>query len=674
MPDAEIEQTDLDGWPTFSLESVDVRQVTGDEFRELVVHGGTDAHTYTMETASGGTVEARLINGLRRHKKASCRNFLRAYLGKISFSWEPEKLVLLNEPCYIATASGAVFLADGRIVLDTLFPTGQKDLAFRVGGGLTVENLADEISKASLSDDGVWAPLLSRGSTVYGHVIAESMVQDAALHWAGLSPLISYAATAWPQGAQQTAMALAHSPVVKFPAALVKVPRVVFASKLYRHLPLGTGFLRCIEGIKAAIPSPAASHRTSDKIYVSRLGVPNRRMTNETELIEQLSRMGFRIVAGEEMPFEDQVNTFRNARLIVGPYGSGLINAAFAATDATLCELRSLNNPDNSPNWDDFYLGLAATMHFSYGISVAENAPEADAWECNIPDVIDLIRTASAEAHGTPWQAIGGTSSSGEYDAIMIAADDLPKAPGFWAIPDHAGDDYYSILVRLHQCLQPKNYLEIGTNGGETLALASCPAIAIDPNLEIKQEVVGAKTACFLFRMKSDVFFSTYDPKTLLGDAVAMAFLQGRHFFEDVLRDFLQLEKSMAQHSIILIHDGIPTDAHVGRRLAGNHTFMGASNHADWWAGDVWKAVAALRRFRADLTIHAFSAFPTGLVAITNLNPSSQIIAERYDEIVEQYGTLDLAEYGVGKYLEELDVRDTGALADPESIFALFRV
>src|SRR5277367_3154095 len=100
--------------------------------------------------------------------------------------------------------------------------------------------------------------------------------------------------------------------------------------------------------------------------------------------------MGFRIFAGEEMGFEEQVYAFRAARLIVGPYGSGLVNAAFAAPQAAFCELRSLNNPHNSPNWDNYYLGLAAMMGFSYGISVAENAPGADAWECDIPDVMEL--------------------------------------------------------------------------------------------------------------------------------------------------------------------------------------------------------------------------------------------------------------------------------------------
>ncbi len=72
------------------------------------------------------------------------------------------------------------------------------------------------------------------------------------------------------------------------------------------------------------------------------------------------------------------MRTFAGARLIVGPYDLGLTNAAFAAPNATPCELRSLNNPDHSPNWDDFYIALTATMQFSYSICIAWNPPSEE--------------------------------------------------------------------------------------------------------------------------------------------------------------------------------------------------------------------------------------------------------------------------------------------------------
>jgi hypothetical protein len=402
MSDDEIDEPTLEGWPTVSLDRLGVHQVTGKEFVELLASGAPDKGAYAVETGAGGAVKPRILRQQRHDQTDGSLYFLDSYLKDTPLDWEAERLVLWNEPCYLAAGSGAVILDDGRILTDTLFPTGQGTVASRVGGSLRAESLAEEMRKAPVAGEGVWAPLLSNGSVVYGHAVAESMVQDSAFHRAGLSPLISYAVTAWLWGAQRMAAARARSPVVKFRSALVKVPRVVFASKLYRHLPLGTEYAKCIQAIKDDLPPAGPWHEPScGKIYVSRLGVPGRRMTNEAELTDRLAKMGFRIIAGEELAFEEQVYAFRAARLIVGPYGSGLVNAAFAAPDAALCEVRSLNNPHNSPNWDNYYLGLTAMMGLSYGISVTENPPGADSWECSIADVMELVETA-ADALGSP--------------------------------------------------------------------------------------------------------------------------------------------------------------------------------------------------------------------------------------------------------------------------------
>lgn len=243
---------------------------------------------------------------------------------------------------------------------------------------------------------------------------------------------------------------------------------------------------------------------------------------------------------------------------------------------------------------------------------------------------------------------------------------------GFWEIEDHVGEDYYTVLARLHDQLQPNTYLEIGTKSGDTLTLPSCPAIAIDPKFEIEQEIIGSKPACFLFQMKSDAFFSAYDPKALLGGAVDMSFITGQHYFELVLRDFLNIEKHAKRNSIVLLHDCIPTDAHIGRRFANDQSFSGTSKHPDWWAGDVWKAVLALKKFRPELQIHAFNVSPTGLVAVTNLQTGSELLTQRYFEIVAQFSSLDLGEYGTKKYLGELHLRDASMLQSYKSIAELF--
>ncbi len=393
----------IEGWPTVSLGALDIRHVTLEEFRE-VIRGGGDAPVYAVETAPGGSALARVLDC---DQYSEPRDILRAYLGTPPkpFSWEPEKLILLNEPCYLAVATGVVFVGDGKIVRETVFPAEQpfsvgtpQTVAHRIGGGISsAKNLSFTLRAAPELDDRVWAPLLSRWSSVYGHAISESLVQDSVLHRVGLSPLISFAVTAYPEAAQQLVTARAHAPVVAFPHPIVKVPRLVFASKLYWHFPLGAELRNAVSDVKARILSPADPCKPAHgRIYVSRLGEPVRPMTNEADLIGRMIEMGFHVVAPRSMSFEEQVLTFGGARLIVGPFGSGLVNSIFAAPDAALCELRPLHTATDSPLWDTYYCCLASTMGFSYAAHISANAPKTDTWQCDIPQVLELIRAASA--------------------------------------------------------------------------------------------------------------------------------------------------------------------------------------------------------------------------------------------------------------------------------------
>lgn len=68
-----------------------------------------------------------------------------------------------------------------------------------------------------------------------------------------------------------------------------------------------------------------------DKIYVSRSKLKNnrRRLLNEKEVEKVLSSHGFSIIHPQELSIRNQVNLFRNARIIVGPSGSAMYNCVF---------------------------------------------------------------------------------------------------------------------------------------------------------------------------------------------------------------------------------------------------------------------------------------------------------------------------------------------------------
>ena len=67
--------------------------------------------------------------------------------------------------------------------------------------------------------------------------------------------------------------------------------------------------------------------------------------------------------------------------------------------------------------------------------------------------------------------------------------------------------EYLPVLKRLHDVLRPETYLEIGTRSGDSLRLASCASIAIDPSFCVSSDVIGTKPACHFYQIPSDRFF-----------------------------------------------------------------------------------------------------------------------------------------------------------------------
>lgn len=189
------------------------------------------------------------------------------------------------------------------------------------------------------------------------------------------------------------------------------------------------------------------------------------------------------------------------------------------------------------------------------------------------------------------------------------------------------GDDYLAWLARFHEVLAPATYLEIGVDAGRTLSLARPPSLAVgvDP--------AGAAVRPFaattrIFAETSDAFFASPDVAAKLGGRpIALAFVDGLHLFEQALRDFLHVERFAAPGSVVLFHDCLPLDrATSSRRRA-----------TGFWTGDVWKIVPILTRHRPDLDVFVIPTYPTGLGVVTRLDPSSNVLAGRFDRIVAEF-------------------------------------
>ena len=242
-------------------------------------------------------------------------------------------------------------------------------------------------------------------------------------------------------------------------------------------------------------------------------------------------------------------------------------------------------------------------------------------------------------------------------------------------LPDFGGVGYLEVLRTLHEVLQPRNYLEVGTLTGASLALADCASLAIDPgflfeDIDVVRRIVS-KPRLLLFRMASDLFFQQHDPCALLGDKIQLAFLDGMHRCEFLLRDFINTERHCARNSIIVLHDCVPVEEPMtDRSYLARPPIEPHREH--WWAGDVWRTARLLRQMRPELSFTTLDAPPTGLVLVTNLDPSSTALSDRYDEHVRTMLGWSLDDIGLQQHAADMQVESTSAYVTSEQLSTRF--
>ena len=202
------------------------------------------------------------------------------------------------------------------------------------------------------------------------------------------------------------------------------------------------------------------------------------------------------------------------------------------------------------------------------------------------------------------------------------------------------GPAYYRVLRWIHDFLKPASYVEIGIMRGVSLDQARRetphligidPAPNLIPVIARKPHVANAQ----IYELTSDEFFDRYDLTELLGGPVELAFIDGLHLFEQVLRDFANLERHSDGRTVILLHDCIPFNAETASR----------ERTTDFYCGDVWKATLVLRRLRPELKMVIVPTGPTGLCLVTGLDNSNRKLEEELPEIEKEYRKLDFDYY-----------------------------
>jgi len=227
---------------------------------------------------------------------------------------------------------------------------------------------------------------------------------------------------------------------------------------------------------------------------------------------------------------------------------------------------------------------------------------------------------------------------------------------------------YTDFFRFIDQTLQPRAYFEIGTHLGRSVKAFTCDAVCVDPHFMLDQDVLSGRRQTHFYQMPSDRFFVEHDLHDIFRTGPDVCFLDGMHRSEYLLRDFINTERKCRRQSIIFMHDCLPVNSRMARRthVPGDPS-EGHWQHA--WTGDVWKVVPILQRYRPDLNLICLDCAPTGLIAATNLDPSSTVLSDNYGKILDELRTMDLETHTIRQLWENLRVLDTHSLTkNPEDL------
>ncbi len=231
---------------------------------------------------------------------------------------------------------------------------------------------------------------------------------------------------------------------------------------------------------------------------------------------------------------------------------------------------------------------------------------------------------------------------------------------------------YTDFFKFLDKHLRPRTYFEIGTERGRSVRAFDCAAVCVDPQFKLEADVLAGRSQIHFYQLPSDTFFAQHNLKNLFENGPDLCFLDGMHRCEYLLRDFINTEQLCHDRSIIFLHDCIPAFPRMTLRThqIGDPS-EGPFQYA--WTGDVWKVVPILKKFRPDLKVFLLDCAPTGLVAITNLNPTSTELSSQYQTALEEMRQLDIESFTMSRLLDQAPLLSSKSLVEsPEDLTLYF--
>lgn len=278
---------------------------------------------------------------------------------------------------------------------------------------------------------------------------------------------------------------------------------------------------------------------------------------------------------------------------------------------------------DDRSDWETLSQ-VARQVYASQGpaaaISMMMAAISASPSDGNLRMILGKVLLASGR-HGPALAALSEAMRLGTEVEILSAA----------AEATFPGPRYADHLAAIHKWLRPATYLEIGVFGGGTLGLAQpgTRAIGVDPR-PLAESDRRYDTETFIHRVTSDAYFEALDlVDTRRLVTVDFAFIDGLHLYEQVLRDFINVETMCDPDSIVVFHDTLPVAAAATAR----------QRQTSHWCGDVWKIRPCIQKYRPDLSMLTIPTHPSGLTLVTGLDRHSTILNDRFPIAVADFAS-----------------------------------
>ncbi|MCS7293555.1 MAG: glycosyltransferase family 61 protein, partial [Gloeomargarita sp. SKYBB_i_bin120] len=152
----------------------------------------------------------------------------------------------------------------------------------------------------------------------------------------------------------------------------LKCPLVVLPNYIREKPRWILDFLR-----SSFLPRQNLDVSSNKKIYISRRKAKRRKIANEDQVLDYLTRRGYTAYCLEDLSFSEQISLFRNAKYVIGLHGAGLTNIAWCEPGGRVLEIF----PD-VPRRDCYWiLANQVGLDYYYWYPTSQNGSyDADIW------------------------------------------------------------------------------------------------------------------------------------------------------------------------------------------------------------------------------------------------------------------------------------------------------